>query len=213
MQKQQEQSAKRLFIALNLPEKIKKEIVEFTDKLAKNNKNKPIKWVMGDGLHITLHFLGYADGMLEEQVNPVRKGGALKTTLFENVGLSNGVKLAMQSLSGKFGELKFSLGKISAFPNLMNPRIIFLECEQTNGKSVFKLQELLGEKLTQLGIVVDERLWKPHITLGRVKERCDFKTGDCAIEPLNFSVASFELMESRLTPRGAEYKEIISYKL
>ncbi|MDP2766870.1 MAG: RNA 2',3'-cyclic phosphodiesterase [Candidatus Methanoperedens sp.] len=190
MRKQQEQNAKRLFMAINLPEKIKRKIVEFTDKLAKNNKNKPIKWVMGDGLHITLHFLGYADGMLEEQV-----------------------KLAMQSLSGKFGELKFSLGKISAFPNLMNPRIIFLECEQTNGKSVFKLQELLGEKLTQLGIAVDERPWKPHITLGRVKERCDFKTGDCSIEPLNFSAASFELMESRLTPKGAEYEIIESYGL
>lgn len=204
MRKQHEQSIKRLFIAINLPEKIKKEIVEFTDKLAKNNKNKPIKWVRGDGLHITLHFLGYADGMLEEQV-----------------------KLAMQSLSGKFGELKFILGKISAFPNLASPpssrkmqdygeaspRVIFLECEQTNGKSVFKLQELLGKKLIQLGIAVGERLWKPHITLGRVKEKCDFKIGDCAVEPINFSVSSFELMESRLTPRGAKYKEAVSCKL
>jgi 2'-5' RNA ligase len=190
MLEQQEQSAKRLFIAINLSEKIKRKIIEFTDKLAKNNKNKPIKWVMGDGLHITLHFLGYADGILEEQV-----------------------KLAMQSLSGKFGELKFTLGKISAFPGLASPRVIFLECEQTNGKSVLKLQELLGEKLTQLGIVVDERPWKPHITLGRVKERCDFKTGDCAVEPLNFSVSSFELMESRLTPQGAEYEKVVSYNL
>lgn len=190
MQKQQEQSAKRLFIAINLPDKIKEQIAGLLQNLAKNNKNKPIKWVMGDGLHITLHFLGYADGMLEEQV-----------------------KLAMQSLSGKFGELKFILGKISAFPNLASPRVIFLECEQTNGKSVFKLQELLGKKLIQLGIVVDERLWKPHITLGRVKERCDFKTWDCAVEPLNFSVSSFELMESRQTPQGAEYKEVISCKL
>ncbi len=190
MQKQQEQSAKRLFIALNLPEKIKKEIVEFTDKLAKNNKNKPIKWVRGDGLHITLHFLGYADEKLEERV-----------------------KSAMQPLSGKFGGFEFVLGEISAFPYLASPRVIFLECEQTNGKSVFKLQGLLGEKLTQLGIAVDERPWKPHITLGRVKERCDFKTGDCAVEPLNFSVSSVELMESRLTPKGAEYGEVVSYKL
>lgn len=190
MEKQYKQSAKRLFIALNLPEKIKKEIVEFSDKLAKNNKNKPIKWVMGDGLHITLHFLGYADGILEEQV-----------------------KLAMQSLSGKFGEFEFALGKINAFPNLASSRVIFLECEQINGKSVFKLRELLGKKLIQLGIAVDERLWKPHITLGRVKERCDFKTWDCAVEPLNFSVSSLELMESRLAPQGAEYEKIVSYNL
>lgn len=190
MRKQQEQSTKRLFIAINLPDKIKEQIAGLLQNLAKNNKKKPIKWIRGNGLHITLHFLGYADGMLEEQV-----------------------KLAMQSFSGKFGGFEFVLGGIGSFPNLTSPRVIFLECEQTNGKSVFKLQELLGKKLIQLGIAVGERLWKPHITLGRVKEKCDFKIEDCAVEPLNFSVSSFELMESRLTPQGAEYKKIISYKL
>jgi len=185
-----EQSKKRLFIALNLPQNIKDQVSDLINKLAKQNSGAFIKWVKPKGLHLTLHFLGYLDKNQAEQV-----------------------KLIMQSLGGKFGELQFSLGKVSAFPNLINPRVIFLECNQVNSKSVFKLQELLGEKLIKLGIAIDKRPWKPHLTLGRVKGKCNLKITDYKFKTKEFSVKNFDLMQSRLTPKGAEYKRIINYRL
>ncbi len=184
----QEQRTKRLFIALNLPQNIKNEISDLINKLAKQNKTALIKWVKPNGMHLTLHFLGYVDADLEEQI-----------------------KLAMQSFQGKFGQLQFKLSKINAFPNLTCPRVIFLECRQIHSKSVFKLREVLGEKLIQLGIKVDKRPWKPHLTLGRVRERCNVKIEKCTIAPSEFIVNTFELMESVLMPAGAEYKKVISY--
>ncbi len=139
-------------------------------------------------MHLTLHFLGYVSADLEEQI-----------------------KLAMQCFQGKFGRLQFKLSKINAFPNLACPRVIFLECGQIHSKSVFKLRELLGEKLIQLGIKVDKRPWKPHFTLGRARERCNVKIEKCAIASSEFMVDTFELMESVLRPAGAEYRKVISY--
>jgi len=46
---------KRIFIAINLPEEIKKKLSEYQSKLP----DLPIRWVKKDNLHITLVFLGY----------------------------------------------------------------------------------------------------------------------------------------------------------
>jgi 2'-5' RNA ligase len=45
----------RIFIAINLPEEIKKELVKYQSKWP----GLPIRWTKKDNLHITLEFLGY----------------------------------------------------------------------------------------------------------------------------------------------------------
>ena len=44
----------RVFIAINLPEEVKKELAKFCDKWPE----LPAKWTEKDNLHITLEFLG-----------------------------------------------------------------------------------------------------------------------------------------------------------
>ncbi|MDD5071692.1 MAG: RNA 2',3'-cyclic phosphodiesterase [Patescibacteria group bacterium] len=181
---------KRLFMALNLPFEIKEKLGVYLEDLA--GQNRGIKWVNPEGLHLTLHFLGYLDeGKTEE------------------------VKNMMSGLEGKFGEMKFCLKRLDAFPNLNRPRIIFLEAEQAGDQTVFDLQELLGLGLIKLKIDIDDRPWRSHLTLGRVKvSNQDLKLPqDLKILPLDFSVSSFELMESELTPAGAKYEEVASFKL
>jgi len=193
---------KRLFIALNLSAKIKEKLTAFLEDLARYNRG--VKWVNPEGLHLTLHFLGYLDERKTEEV-----------------------KNMMQSLSGKFGGMNFSLKQLDAFPNLARPKIIFLEAKQGGDQSVFDLQELLGLELIKLKIDIDDRPWRSHITLGRVNpirsgwasngariSNTNLKMpGDSEILPLDFEVSSFELMESELTPAGARYKEVASFKL
>lgn len=193
---------KRLFIALNLPSEIKEKLTVYLENLARQNRG--VKWVSPEGLHLTLHFLGYLDEKKTEEV-----------------------KSMMQTLSNKFGEMNFTLKQIDAFPNLVRPRIIFLEALQVGSRSVFKLQELLGIGLIKLGLDIDDRPWQSHLTLGRVNpiRKGGASNGaripnlnlklprNSEILPLSFGVSSFELMESELTPEGAKYKEIASFKL
>ena len=184
----QELGTKRLFIALNLPPSVKSEITDLLNKLRQTCQG--VKWVKLEGLHLTLHFLGYLDETKIEQV-----------------------KLVMQSIEGKFKEFQFKTAKINAFPDLTKPRVIFLDCQQTNGSSVLKLQKLLGEKLAQSGFIIDKRIWQPHITLGRVKGRAKLNFALVNLPPTSFTITTFELMESILKPIGAEYKELFSCKL
>jgi len=183
---------KRLFIALNLPIEVKSQLADLLIKL--NQQNNTIKWCRPEGLHVTLHFLGYLNNQQEEQV-----------------------KLIMQSSAGKFGNFEFKLGKINAFPNMDRPRVIYLECPQINGKSVIKLQSILAEKLIKINLRVDFRRWFPHLTLGRVSEKSDkFRFNYQNLNQLMsiiFAIDTFELMQSELTYQGPIYRQIISYKL
>ena len=46
---------KRLFVAISLPEDIKKRLFRFVEK---EYKNLPVKWVRQENFHLTLNFLG-----------------------------------------------------------------------------------------------------------------------------------------------------------
>lgn len=193
-----ENNKNRIFIALNPPEVLKSDIAGLIDILQQNNKE--IKWVKPDGFHLTLHFLGY----LEEET--IKK-----------------VKNMMAGISGTFGRMEFKIGGINAFPDLDNPRVIFLECEQEKGGLAVELQKELGRGLARLGIKIDKRIWTPHITLGRVKNNFQLSifspkadsppANNYQLKERKFFIESFELMESRLSKEGAEYKELASFKL
>ena len=182
---------KRIFLAINLPRNLKDESAELLDKLY-DQYGKGVKWVNPNILHFTLHFLG---NVSETQIKQVQE--------------------AARKLSGKLGRIEFEIGKINAFPNLNNPRVIFLECRQVNGDSVYKPRKELGKKLSMIGLNIDKRPWEPHITIGRVKRRVP-GLNRLFSKPINlkkFIVDSFELMESKLKPDGPEYKIVESYKL
>ena len=183
-------SKKRLFIALNLPQASKDIIAEKIKKL--NSRHQNIKWVKQSGLHITLHFLGEIENKQAENID-----------------------LSLQSYIGKFSVIELAAKKISAFPNLSAPRVIVLRCVQINGNSIFALHNLIGRSLIKQGFVPDKRFWQPHITLGRVKGKV-YNLADDNLElprALEFTVDSFNLTESLLTPLGADYKIMASYEL
>jgi len=178
---------KRLFIALNLPLNCKKAISDFIISIRK--KIPEIRWISSDGLHITLHFLGELSAEKEEEI-----------------------KISLQSLDSQFKEIELKIGKIGAFPSINNPRVVYLECGQVNGNSVEKLQKLIGINLIKTGIKIDERRWKPHITIGRIQKQTNLNL-DVEIEKIKFKIKSFEIMESRLKQAGAEYREVAKYNL
>jgi len=179
----------RLFIALNLPPKVKESLAILLTKL--KNYDRLVKWCQPEGLHLTLHFLGEIGSQTERDVIA-----------------------ALESLAGKFGALEFKLGALGAFPNLSKPKVIFIQCRQVNGDAVYRLQNELGEKLKQLKLTVDFRAWRAHITLGRVKSGLEASLPEnLALPSGNFIINSFELMESELKPIGAAYRKIASFKL
>ena len=185
----------RSFIAINLPEEAKNHLLVLLEELKRKNRQPSIKWVNPEGLHITLHFLGYQEeGTLEKIGEIIEK-----------------LKLKIENL-----KLELALGEISAFPNLSRPRVLFVSCLDGLTIEILKrFQKELGKELEKLGLEVDKRPWTPHITLARLKMPIllNLKSQTSNFKNLSFKVKSIDLMKSELMPTGAKYTILKKFSL
>jgi len=181
---------KRCFIAVNIPQTAKDQLAEFIRRLKKINSDQAIRYVKSKRIHLTLHFLG---NLTSEQIIRVQK------------------ILKQQASHCEAAEI--DTDRIDAFPTLKNPRVIFLAGVQKEGGNLKDLQINLGKELEKADIKIGCKKWHPHLTLARVVGPCRFETKNLELPELKIPVESVELMESKLSPYGAEYKIISSYTL
>ena len=133
---------KRTFIAVKIEtgEKLK----DLVSTLASEMKGDPIRWVNTDHLHITLAFLGDTD---DETVKKV-------------------ISMLESNCTG-FGEVYFTVSGLGVFRNISDPRVIWAGIESDD--KFGRLFNIIKEGLASIGIAIEERQFKPHLTLGRVK--------------------------------------------
>ena len=187
----------RIFIAINLPEDIKKNLVDYQTKWPE----LPIRWTKKDNLHITLMFLGY---LSDEELLEVLK--STKETVSKHQPFFINLK-------------KIIYGP----PKKLPPRMIWAEGEKS--KELGKLQKdlenslLSSEALAKEDLTIEARPYAPHITLGRIKA-WEFRKIEPEERPevneeinLNFEVNSIEVMESELKRGGPNYAMLESCPL
>jgi 2'-5' RNA ligase len=185
----------RIFIAINLPEKIKEELVSFQEKYSE----LPARWVEKENLHITLAFLGYVKDEDIPKIIEITKNVASKHSPFS-------IKI-----------VKVSYGP----PKVSPPRMVWAIGEKN--ESLWKLQEDLKNALMEMKIPQLEeeegRGFIPHITLARIR-KWEFKQMEPEERPeidedvsFSFEVKSIEIMESHLKRGGAEYTILESFSL
>jgi len=185
----------RIFIAINLPAEIKKELMNFQSKWPE----LPVRWVKIENLHITLVFLGYLN---DEELVEV-------------------LKITKEVASG---HEPFSINLIKVCygpPKKMPPRMIWVEGEKST--ELGKLQNNLENSLFSTPIKnlkePGARPYAPHITLGRMRQ-WEFRQIEPEERPvvnedisLSFQVNSIEVMESQLKRGGSEYTILESCQL
>jgi 2'-5' RNA ligase len=182
---------RRVFVAINLPERVKKELVGFQ----KEWSQLPVRWVKDRNLHLTLAFLGYLTDEELVEVCQAVKGVALKHSPF----LINLIKI-------DYGAKKKEI-----------PRLVWAEGKKSQELALLK-EDLDKSLLESIGLSPERRDFLAHITLGRVRawdwkkiepeERPDISKG----VSLEFEVRSIEVMESQLKKGGAEYLVLESGK-
>ena len=104
-----------------------------------------------------------------------------------------------------------------AFPSLGRPRVLWLGVSE--GKTpLCELADKLCTALRQSGFKLDDRPFKPHLTIGRVKPRGD-KDARRALEavPKNelarFTAREITLVQSVLGPNGAKHTVLRTFPL
>ncbi len=187
----------RAFIAIDLSAEIQTRLDEVLQNYRSQLPNIPIRWVPATNIHLTLKFLG-------------------------DVSLSNLsllTEMIQKEVSGHH-QFDISVGGSGAFPNIRQPRIVWVGVEAPAELSA--IQNGIEITTARLGYSREERAFSPHLTLGRVSRNAssqDVKTISKAVETTRVGflgatcVEKVHLYRSDLHPTGAVYTQIFSSSL
>ena len=98
------------------------------------------------------------------------------------------------------------LGKMGCFPNPRRPRVIWVGLRD-KGERLGGLQKGVERLACDHGWEPEKRVFRPHLTLGRVRDRATPPGGEWMRDPeeLSFQVERVLLIQSELRRSGAVY--------
>lgn len=173
----------RLFVAVAVPSPVA------TAAAAAIPELPALRSVRPDVMHITLAFLGAVDDARVDEAAAALAEGARGRRAFD-----------------------VELDAIGRFPSGGAPRVVWLSAG-TGAAELVRLAESVRKTLAVHSLPFDDKPFRPHLTLARVREDTDRATARAVaaavagarIAPLRFRVDEAILFESKLSPKGPRY--------
>jgi 2'-5' RNA ligase len=187
----------RSFIAIELPDELKSELVRLEARL-KSGGQSGVKWVDPYGIHLTLKFLG---SIAVDRVE--------------------GITRAMEEAARGISPFRLEVKELGVFPNLKRVQVAWVGISGEADKLV-QLQKRIESNLAPLGFAPESRPFTPHLTLARLRNQASLEErqrfgqliADTTFEAAcPIEVDAISLIRSQLTREGAIYTRINSVRL
>lgn len=179
----------RTFVALDLPEPIRSALRQ--KQAAFRAACPDARWTRIEGIHLTLKFLGEISDAQSSQVTN-----------------------ALASLA-PFKPFPIEVKGFGFFPDARRPRVFWAGLEAP--VDLIQLAARVEALMEPLGFPKEPRPFTPHLTLARFKEPRpqpalqELLRGQSETRLGSFEVSEFFLFESKLSPRGAEYRRLARF--
>ena len=176
-------------MGIRIPKEISKKVVDFQNEIKKLGIDA--KFVESENLHINLKFFG---SKTDEQIEDIKK--------------------IIANVSKNVNQFELSLKNIGVFPSEKFIRVLWIGVEPEKLKELYNKLE---ENFKSIGIENENRPFKPHLTLCRLRNQ---KNKEILIKKINekfnfggFIVNSLYLIESKLSTKGPKYINLYEFKL
>lgn len=194
------QTTVRTFIAVELPAQVHALLSTVQGELREmmGGAANAVRWARPDGVHLTLQFLG---DVPSDSIPAIDR--------------------ALRDASAYATPFSLQVGGLGAFPNARRPRIIWvgLTGDPQSMATLNSLQESVTTHMAKLGFKPDNS-FKPHLTLGRVRENASKSNLEDIANTLQypqaqpafsagFEVNGVSLMRSELSPGGSIYTPLV----
>ena len=186
----------RMFIAITLPDEVRRGIADFQREWQSGLRGNFIRWTPVEQIHLTLRFLG-----------------DVSSTAFPQ--LEAALCRACDGVAG------FELGAAGSgcFPDSRKPRVLWVGVSG-DVDALARLQWRITDETRAWG-EVETRDFRAHLTLGRIKEAPGTVAREIAqrARAMNcgklgrWRVGEVLLMRSELSPAGARHSELSRHKL
>ena len=184
----------RAFLAIEPPEDILQKISGMQEKLKREISGR-LSWTRPQGQHLTLKFFGDISREDIHNINAVVQ----KRVVAEQ-------------------KLNLKIEKLGIFPDARKPRVLW--CGVTgDAEKLINLQKKLDGDFAALGFPAEDRSFKAHLTLARIKDSRDVTGMSEALKKHSeFAAGEFIcrelfLFQSKLSPQGAVYTKLAEFAL
>lgn len=182
----------RCFLAVPLSSQLLGALEGLQAEARQTLRHLDVKWVPPQNIHLTFHFFGAIPQ-----------------------GIVPDIERALTLVLDRASAIPFRVVGLGAFPGPARPRVIWAGIEDEPRGALAAAQQRIDESLAELGLPCEERAFRPHLTIGRVREH--LVSGRRSGGPVDLTsyrgrlvghgvAEELDLIQSRLTPDGARYE-------
>lgn len=184
----------RMFCAFELPESLRARIDEHSQAVRDAIPEAAASWSRAENIHLTVKFFGNVD---QQQVAAISAAAA--------------------RVAKEFSPIQIEVGKTGVFPRPSRPQVLWIGVEDASN-ALANLHKQLENEFAREGFPKEERAFRPHLTIARIR-----KPHDAARLAQTHLAAKFELVEislnelvlfrSELSSKGSKYTAISRHRL
>jgi len=184
----------RTFCAIDLSPEVRERLAGHAQQLRQKNPEANASWSRPENVHLTLKFFG-------------------------DVPTQNLPKIsaAASRVAKQFSTFQIRIGGTGVFPRRSRPQVLWIGVEDSGGQ-LSDLQQRLEEELAREGFAKEDRGYRPHLTIARLRRPEEARRlAEAHIETkfssIEFPVNEFVLFRSELSPKGSRYTPITKHAL
>jgi 2'-5' RNA ligase len=184
----------RVFCAIELPDEVRARLEDHILKLREKMPDAALSWSGVQNIHLTLKFFGNVE-----------------------VERIPAISAAVSRAAQVFSSFQIVIEKTGVFPGPSRPQVFWIGVTDQSGK-LLALQSRLEHECAAEGFAKEDRAYRPHLTIARVRKGGKTKwLGDphlwMQFEPATVEVSELVLFRSELSSKGSKYTPISHHPL
>jgi 2'-5' RNA ligase len=182
----------RLFIAIPLPEPVRRAMEKAQDELRAALPGQSIRWTRSEQFHLTMRFLGGVDAQQVDRLND-----------------------AVRRACAGSGVLQLRAERIGVFPGPRRPRVVWTGVEDRDGR-LAALQRSIEAATNAFTEEPPQEKFTGHITLARCRDinRNEASTLIALVQAMadksfgHWTAGGVDIVRSQPTPQGSRYTTV-----
>ena len=184
----------RIFCAVELPTDVRLRLQEHVRALRAEIPEVAASWTRVENIHLTLKFFGNV-----------------------SVARISKISTAVADAAKEFAAFEISVGGTGVFPKASRAQVLWIGVNDPSSK-LLALQKVLEKEFASVGFQKEDRAFKPHLTIARIRRPegarqladAHLKT---EFKPQEIKVSELIVFRSELSSRGSRYTAISRHEL